>query len=262
MIILISFLLTKFVSSWDDNINRVGTCQQNDNPANDDICGNILSSSPYLHCMDFYFGWNNVEIADNVWNFSCIENYFEQYIKINPNISIVMLASTGYTAPLWLYEDPINVPQVWLQPTNNSRHPEGPWPYYLDTNYQTYFMRYTKKMYEWIINSKYYPKNIFLTQAMYGSTGDDTPWHGTPINNSYDISSDEWDQFDYKMTKYIYNLYYNSTPSTSPNLLLLFNIGKEDWLTENCPGSYRKDGQVGHGYQLNNEYNDYLNLGS
>ena len=92
------------------------------------------------------------------------------------------------------------------------------------------------------------------TQAMFGSSGDNCPWHGTPLNSSYDISTAEWWDFDEEMGDYICDVYYNSKPTTAPNLLLLFNYGRnishETWVTENCPGAYRKKGMASHVYQI------------
>eukprot|EP01084_Bolivina_argentea_P015481 28964_1 len=251
--LLLIFCTINNVHSWDNNVHRVGICQQG---------GPGIATSPLIHSYDFSFGWDEVEKEDNEWDFSGVEQKLDEYLKIDPDVSFVIKAATGDSAPKWLYKSPINVPACYIK---NNPKGEGPWPYYLNKNYQTYFERYISKVYDWIINSKYYPKSIFVTQEMFGSTGDDTPWHGTPINKSCDISNDQWWTFDQKMGTYIYNVYYNSKPSTVPNLLLLYaflGTEKNDWLTKNCPGVYRKAGDVSHGYQLNNEYNDYLTTGN
>lgn len=36
---------------------------------------------------------------------------------------------------------------------------------------------------------------IVASQAMFGSTGDDTPWHGTPVDLKYNITDDQWQNF-------------------------------------------------------------------
>eukprot|EP01084_Bolivina_argentea_P169030 293041_1 len=171
-------------SAWDDNQHRVGITQQGAQGGPNIATSNIFTS------IDYSFGWDDVEPSNNKWNWSKVESGLDDLIKEHSDISVVLKPNTGYTAPLWLYDPPINVPKVYLK---NSITPETtPWPYYLNKNYQTYFERYISKVYEWIINSKYYPKTIFVTQAMYGTTGDDSPWHGEPINSSYDISSEQW----------------------------------------------------------------------
>eukprot|EP01084_Bolivina_argentea_P079351 143951_1 len=254
VVFLCLIYIVSFVYCWDNNDKRAGIFQQG---------GNISSSSKYVHGIDSLIPWSKVEIADNVWNFSSIDELFKANVAIHSNISIIVKPETGNTAPLWLYDPPINVPVVYLN-TTNSQGP-GPWPYYLDPTYQIYFKRYILKIYNYLINNEYFPKNIFVTQAEFGTTGDDGPWHGTPINASYDISSQQWWNYTQYMSLYIYNIYYNSTPNTSPDLLLLFNHGsdvtKNDWVTENCPSSYRKSGQASHAYQLNNEYINYVNIG-
>eukprot|EP01084_Bolivina_argentea_P305488 527748_1 len=255
VLFIFAFLL-RFANTWDNNMNRIGIYQQG---------GVALSPSSVVRGVDFHFGWNDVEPANNVWNFSAIEQTLDEYIVINPNLSIILLPTTGNTAPLWLYAPPINIPAVYINTTKNES--KGPFPYYLNSNYQTYFKRYVKKVYEFIINSKYYPKHIFVTQVMLGSSGDCCPWHGTPLNSSYDISTTQWWNYTQVMSLYFYNIYYNSTPNTVPNLLLLFNFDhlnhtEGDFYTDNCPGSYRKAGSASHGYQLNTEMEDYMYLGN
>ena len=64
----------------------------------------------------------------------------------------------------------------------------------------------------------------------------------------------------------MYNLYTTSSPNTFPDLLIVFNFGgnltRINWQIENCPGMYRKEGMVSHGYQLNQEQSSYYSIGN
>eukprot|EP01084_Bolivina_argentea_P143183 251487_1 len=245
-------------ASWDDNAHRSGICQQGAHT------GPKIATAKYIRSIDSGFGWDDVEKKDNEFDFSSVESSLDSIIKVQPNISIILHAGTGSTAPHWLYQSPINVPICYIKGGTTSD--TTPWPYYLDKNYQTYWERYQKNVYNWVINSKYYPKTIFAVQMMFGSTGDDTPWHGTPENKSCDISDSQWWDFEKSSGQIVYDTYYKSSKNTVPYLLILANWGsnteKHDWTNTNWPGVYRKNGQASHGYQLNEEYNDWLNIGT
>jgi hypothetical protein len=42
-------------------------------------------------------------------------------------------------------------------------------------------------------------RRIVSGQAMYGQTGDNTPWHGRPSNASFDISAAQWTNFTHAL---------------------------------------------------------------
>jgi hypothetical protein len=59
-------------------------------------------------------------------------------------------------------------------------------PYYLDETYQALFSRALHAFADHLAGlPESAKKRIVASQAMYGSTGDDTPWHGTPTDSKY-----------------------------------------------------------------------------
>ena len=238
---------------FNDNIQRCGVYQHWQQP---------LSNHNYVKGWDLEILWKDVETKKDNWDWSSVNQNIKDALDNNPDTNILINALTGNDAPLWIYDqnNGESVPAVYLQTDGN--HPDGPWPYYLDSTYQELFQKYITKIFDYIERKNL--SNIFCVQAMFGSTGDDTPWHGTPINGSYDISESEWWEYSKNMSLFMYDKYSKS--NSFPNLLLMYNFGtnmtKQDWVTDNCPCSYRKAGQVSHGYQLNTEYTDYMTLGA
>ena len=96
---------------------------------------------------------------------------------------------TGNFAPDWLYADK-EAGGGGLTPILIKTDGQGTqkFPPYLDQRYQAYFLRAIDRFAEHIstlpdaVRSK-----IIASQAMYGSTGDDCPWHGTPVDPKQDI---------------------------------------------------------------------------
>eukprot|EP01084_Bolivina_argentea_P265883 450823_1 len=254
------FLGAPHTYSFDDNWDKCGVCQiwSQMNKTN-----NSLGSYPYIATWDPLFYWSEIEPVDNQFNFSLIDKTLQSGIKQNKNISFLLNIFAGNAAPLWIYDKPWNIPQVNLTNTNNN-----PWPYYPTNNYSFLYKRFLNHTYKYVLNYNAHSTSnkIFAVQAMFGCTGDDRPWNGNPINESYNITADEWWEIEKPWAKYICNLYNNGMNSTFPNLLLLFNFGENltriNWQIENCPGSYRKEGMVSHGYQLNYEYLNYSLIGN
>eukprot|EP01084_Bolivina_argentea_P094866 170569_1 len=251
-----AFLFFIVINAYDDNWELCGIGQQWDN---------ALSDYPGQRTWDPHFFWKDIEPKDNEWDFSEVDNTLNTAIKKNKNIHFTLNFLTGDDAPSWIYNKPWNVPKVYLEQSPTS----DPWPYYLNANYSVLFKRFMTNIYHYIVDNKNkdISLRIFANQAMYGSTGDNMPWHGTPVNKQYDIMPEQWWEYvDKPFSLYLYNLYANSTPNTWPNVVPIYNFGENEtcynWASTNCPGSYRKEGDVSHGYQLNYEQNDYYAIGN
>ena len=90
-------------------------------------------------------------------------------------------------------------------------------------------------------------------QTAEGCTGDEGPYKGRPIDKRYDFTEEEWNAFKFETWKLFDSLYRPK----KPEIHLLTNSGNQgqyvEWLRENMPHWWRKAGNAGHGYQLNNE---------
>eukprot|EP01052_Picozoa_sp_SAG31_P040563 SAG31_NODE_5903_length_2264_cov_1.843880_2_plen_419_part_00 len=109
---------------------------------------------------------------------------------------------------------------------------------------------------------------------MYGSTGDDCPWHGLPEDPEQDVCEKKTregqpcprvGEFDSE--------WHNFTMSAAPaicasyakrNISVLWNTGVErlKQLVAECPGSYIKAGMVSHGFETNYEADNFVGKGT
>ena len=61
-------------------------------------------------------------------------------------------------------------------------------PSYLDPRYQSYFLRAVDRFAQHIASLPHSVRSkIIASQAMYGTTGDDSPWHGMPADPQQNI---------------------------------------------------------------------------
>ena len=146
-----------------------------------------------LHNQSFVLGgdtavaWAEVEVGDDVWDWSQTDMTFARQAAAGFYIETALM--TGNFAPDWLYADK-EAGGGGLTPILIKTDGQGTqkFPPYLDQRYQAYFLRAIDRFAEHIstlpdaVRSK-----IIASQAMYGSTGDDCPWHGTPIDPKQDI---------------------------------------------------------------------------
>ena len=82
-------------------------------------------------------------------------------------------------------------PGAWLragirgQCIQNATYPSHlcTFPSYLDPRYQSYFLRAVDRFAQHIATLPQSVRSkIIASQAMYGTTGDDEPWHGDPVD--------------------------------------------------------------------------------
>merc|ERR1719186_245471 len=98
------------------------------------------------------------------------------------NLGISLRVYTGQHAPKWIYDE--GVPEVKLNCSESIKSCEDDsYPYYPDAKYQELYFRYVTIFREHLETLPLViQRNILYIQAMYGSTGDITPWHGNPID--------------------------------------------------------------------------------
>jgi hypothetical protein len=133
-------------------------------------------------------------------------------------------------------------------------------PYYLSSTYKKLFERAITTFASHLAGLPPDVRSrIVAAQAMFGSTGDDTPWHGTPVNAAYDITTDQWDNFTMSEAPFVCAAY------ASVGIHVLWNKN-DTFLTRllaECPGSYIKCGMVSHSFQVNLiEADNYLGKGA
>ena len=125
------------------------------------------------------------------------------------------------------------------------------WPDYLDPLYKSHFLRAIDKFSGFLGSSKF-KHAIVSSQVMYGTTGDDGPYHGTAVDSKKKISREQWEDFTLSLAPAICQNY------TSRGIHPLWNSDSYAKLLALCPGSFLKTGQVSHGLQITGEADEFL----
>ena len=174
---------------------------------------------------------------------------------------------TGPDAPMWMYArapPAASVPLVNITPELGHEDDTPPvFPYYLDGTYQGLFLRLQRAFSDYLARlPARLRRRIVSGQAMFGTTGDDTPWHGTPLNASFGISAAQWTNFTHSLAPALCLTFAGN--ATVERLQVLWNSDSEglDFYMAVCPGSLIKTGSASHGYQINFELEDYASKGA
>ena len=228
-----------------------------------------MFNASFLVGVDLPIYWTDIEATEGVFDFSYMDTQFAAaaaaglFIETSLNLG----SGNGGTkdkvngVPTWIYNRSGggSVPRVAVA----SSQGKGTlyFPYYLDPNYKPLFLGAVKAFAAHIAT---YPpairSRIVASQAMYGSTGDDVPWHGTPEEPKYNITDEQWQAFTG----------YNDTVGLATeicgvykaiNLSVLWNPGDNcafciNTMAARCPGSLFKSGMESHGLLINYEADD------
>ncbi|MBI4876160.1 MAG: hypothetical protein HY822_16105, partial [Acidobacteria bacterium] len=148
------------------------------------------------------------------------------------------------------------VPEVKTTPTLNPRGQPHGWtyPFYLDANYKRYYQRMLRAVARHIdalppdVRAK-----VLCVQTAEGTTGDEGGYKGEPLDARYELPEEKWRAFKFEAWRLFEDLYRDKKPP----IHILTNSGNAgqyvEWLAQNMPHWWRKAGNPGHGFQLNNE---------
>lgn len=195
---------------------------------------------------DLSVKWGDVETADDEWDWAATDALFASAPANGFWIETAL--EVGPVAPAWIYTEAGGVPPVNITPSS-AKHDNQPaiFPNYLDPTYQRCFLRAIDRFAAHIATLPAAVRaKIVASQAMFGSTGDDCPWHGCPIGT--DCTKDKWGLFTDDAWHYF-------TMSLSPticasyaavNMSVLWNtnISRLEKMVAECPRSYIKAGMV------------------
>jgi hypothetical protein len=228
-----------------------------------------MFNASFLVGIDLPIYWSDIEAADGVFNFSTMDAQFEAAAAAGLYIETALSLGSGDGGtldkvsgiPPWIYHRAGNGSVQRVAVKSSQGKGTLYFPYYLDSNYHPLFLRVVEAFAAHIAT---YPSDlrrwIVASQAMFGSTGDDTPWHGTPVDLKYNISEEQWEAFTG----------YNTTTGLATTLCavykgislpVLWNPGDDCTFCINnmaavCPGSFFKSGMESHGLFINYEADD------
>ena len=216
--------------------------------------GNIMDlvNQSYLVGGDLPIRWADIEVSDGVFDFTDVDAQFTAAAAAGFYIETAL--ETGNLVPAWIFKRTAgpSVPMVKLVTTKN----RNDFPFYLDPTYSELFLRALTAFSNHIATLPAEVRRfIVAAQAEFGSTGDDTPWHGTPVDMKYNITRDQWHAFTLGLSPRVCELYHAN------NISVLWNPGDDcvnctNVLLRLCPGSFFKSGMESHGLFINYEADD------
>ena len=222
-----------------------------------------LTARGFLIGADLVIKWSTVEPTDGVFDWASVTSELAQADAAEFFMQAAL--QTGPDAPAWIYArapPAASVPLVNVTP--DPGHEEAVFPYYLDGTYQALFLRVQRAFADYLARlPARLRRRIVSGQAMYGSTGDDTPWHGTPLSAALAISDAQWNNFTHALAPAICAAFAGN--ATTERLQILWNgdaAGDLAFFMAACPGSLIKTGSASHGYQINFELEDYAAKGA
>jgi len=208
--------------------------------------------------------WADIETSPEVYDWSKMDSQIRNAVKGKYYYYFVLW--TGPHSPEWIYEK--GVPKVAVKGGKGKEY----FPYYLDPNYINYFHRFIGKLAEHIASLTEEERNVFaFIQPAFGSTGDRQLYKGTPIDQKYKISAQQYLEFCSGATKRFYEVF--DKPELK-HIRFLFNVDNEsntevlkeakaakagellyaNWLRQNYPIELRKQQfTIAIGYQTNGE---------
>ncbi len=196
--------------------------------------------------------WSEIERSDGVFDWKQLDATLAQVADLGLYCGIGV--ATGPQSPEWIYDH--GVPRVMTK----GHVRDGPYPYYLDPNYQRYHGRMLQEFGKHVRSLP--PRitdRVTCVLVMTGSTQDEAPYKGTPTPAQYALSESEWTGF--RLGAFAkYNTAFQEGPG--PVIPLLFNGlmpwsngGPEghDWVLAHLKGPWAHKATLGHFYQLNGE---------
>jgi hypothetical protein len=224
-----------------------------------------LTARGFLIGADLVVKWSNVEPSDGVFDWSSVTSELQQADAAEFYMQAAL--QTGPDAPAWMYTrvpPAASVPLVNITPEPGHEDDTPPvFPYYLDSTYQALFLRLQRAFADYLARLPVrLRQRIVSGQAMFGTTGDDTPWHGWPLNASFSISSAQWANFTRALGPALCAAFEGN--ATVERLPVLWNSDAPglSFFMAACPGSLIKTGSASHGYQINFELEDFAAKGA
>ena len=215
-----------------------------------------LVNQSYLVGGDLPVRWADIEASDGVFSWNATDAMFTAAAAAGFYIETAL--ETGNLVPPWIFNRTLgpSVPLVVLTTTKN----RNDFPFYLDPTYPKLFLRAVSAFSDHIASlPAEVRKYIVASQAEFGSTGDDTPWHGTPDDIKYNITREQWHNFTLSLSPTVCALYNRN------NISVLWNPGDDclnctNILLGMCPGSFFKSGMESHGLFINYEADDLATI--
>ncbi len=213
--------------------------------------GKISSDETYPHLkgIPIVIGWNKLEPEDGVYNWNLIDDIIKKAAAHDKYVFTLLWLNPVNAE--WLYEK--GVPKVEINSFKRDPH-FSTLPYPMDEKYKYYSERIIVKLAEHLrsLPPELFERIIFH-QVVEGSTGDGFCYKGDPIDPKYNVSRDEWPEYQKYIRKFTVDAFMEKESGLPeiPLLIHLMTDGDMTWGAEQYNGFLTKKGVASHFYHSN-----------
>jgi len=213
--------------------------------------GKIEATETYsnMRGVPIVVGWNELEPKEGVYNWDLIDDIIKKAAANNKYVFTLLWLNP--TEPDWLYEN--GVPKVEIKTFKSDKNFSYN-AYPMDPEYKYYSERVITLMANHL---RSLPDNLFKTilfhQVVEGSTGDGFCYKGEPKNPIYNVSREEWAEYQKYIRKFTIDAFAGKE-SGKPEIPLLIHLmtdGDMKWGAEQYQGFITKKGVASHFYNSN-----------
>jgi hypothetical protein len=203
---------------------------------------------PYhIEGYQIYYDWAKLEPTKGNFQWDRLDS--EMRIVANRNIWIAVQIMVGPNCPEWIYGGNTNVPKFYTSGGND----DGPYPWYFDANYKERYYLLLKRVANHFNNLPSDLQSHFLYwQISEGSTGDEQPYKGTPVDSIYTIDYYAWQDFRHAAWDSV-----AAYAGPQRRFKFLFNDGNAaqdlQYVDDKFPYDFHKDGFLSHHYSFDGE---------
>lgn len=154
----------------------------------------------------------------------------------------------GPASPTWIYDEGVQVVMTdrVYNALGKKTDSQNKYPYYLHPEYKKRFASLIEAFGKWINTlSPELRERILFVQCAEGSTGDGSPYKGTPLDKHYDISKEAWNDFRREA--------WENYRKALPGIPIVVNSDsntdvESQWLLDHMQVIGLKMGMFSHGY--------------
>jgi hypothetical protein len=210
--------------------------------------GKITPEETYagLKGIPIVVGWNELEPEDGVYNWDLVDDIIKKAAANNKYVFTLLWLNPVNAE--WLYDK--GVPKVEVDTFKTDAN-FATLPYPMDEKYKFYSERIITKFAEHIrsLPPELF-KRVLFHQAVEGSTGDGFCYKGDPKDPKYNVSRDEWAEYQIYIRRFTIDAF--SKPwNGKPPMALLIHTEDVAWGLEQYPGIVLKQGVASHFYHSN-----------
>lgn len=204
---------------------------------------------PGMKGIPIVVGWNELEPEDGVYNWDLVDDIIKKAAAHDKYVFTLLWLNPVNAE--WLYEK--GVPKVEINTFKRDPH-FATLPYPMDEKYKVYSERMITQFAEHIRNlPPQLLSRVIFHQVVEGSTGDGFCYKGEPKNPKYNVTREEWAEYQKYIRKFTIDA-FTGTAHGKPEIPLLIHLMTDAdmaWGAEQYEGFLTKKGVASHFYHSN-----------